>query len=174
MSTIIIAAIIIGSIVGLCVLLVSIHNKEKRREMNNLLKYFNQLGTENGLSFSSNEFLKNKIMALDGLNRKILVVTKEGNYYGSYLIDLNQVKNCSVKKVYGTINGGDLKNRKLEQFLEKIVLHFEIYNKSSVEIIFYTHFENHIYESIDLEKKARHWEAILSKMQQSHKANPLL
>lgn len=164
MSSIIIAAIIICLIVAVCVLLVSIHNKEKRIAMNNILKYFNQLGSENGLSFSSNEFLKNSIMGLDGLNRKILVVTKEDGYYGSFLVDLNQVKNCSVKKSFGTINGADLNNKKLEQFLQKIILHFELYNKPALEIVFYTHLENHIYESLDLEKKARHWEAILSKM----------
>jgi hypothetical protein len=164
MSTIIIAAIIICSIIAVCLLLVSIHNKEKRIEMNNIPKYFNQLGRENGLSFSSNEFLKNSILGLDGLNRKILVVTKEDGYYGSFLIDLNQVKNCTVKKIFGTINGGDLKSQKLEQFLQKIILHFEVYNKPTLEIVFYTHLENHIYESLELEKKARHWEAILSKM----------
>ena len=174
MSTIIIAAIIIASIIGVCVLLVSIHNKEKRIAMNNILKYYNQLGTENGLAFSSNEFLKNSIMGLDGLNRKILFVTKEDQYYGSTIIDLKQVKNCSVKKIYGTINGGDLKNHKLEQFLEKIILHFEIYNKPAVEILFYTHIENHIYEMHDLEKKARHWEAILSKMRTPMQSNALL
>ena len=174
MSTLIIAAIIIGSIVGVCVLLVSIHNKEKRIAMNNILKYFNQIGAENGLSFSSNEFLKNSIMGLDGLNRKVLVVTIEDGYYGSIIIDLKQVKNCSVKKLYGTINGGVLKSQKLEKFLEKIVLHFEIYNKPSVEMVFYTHFENHIYESVDMEKKARHWETILSKMREPMQSSPLL
>ena len=174
MSTIIIAAIIIGSIVGVCLLLVTIHNKEKRIAMNNILKYFNQLGTENGLSFSSNEFLKNSIMGLDGLNRKILVVKKEDGFYGSFLIDLKHVKDCSVKKIFGTINGGDLKNNKLEQYLEKIILHFELYNKPALEIVFYTHFENHIYESIELEKKARHWEAILSKMRTPLQSGSLL
>jgi hypothetical protein len=174
MSTIIIAAIIICSIVSVCVLLVSIHNKEKRIAMNNILKYFNQLGKENGLSFSGNEFLKNCIIGLDGLNRKLLVVTKEDGYYGSILIDLKLVKNCSVKKIFGSINRGGLKSNKLEEFLEKIILHFEIYNKPSVDIVFYTHFENHIYESIDLEKKARHWETILSKMRTPMQGSPLL
>ena len=70
-----------------------------------------------------------------------------------------------MKKIYGTIKAGDLKNHKLEQHIEKIVLQFTLNNKPSAEIVFYQHFLNHIYETQELEHKARHWEAILSKMQ---------
>lgn len=165
MSTLLIAAILIGSVVAICFLLISIHNKHKREAMNNLLKNFSHLGIENGLSFSSQELLKNSILGLDGVHRKILVVRNEEDFFDSFIIDLNQVKNCTVKKIYGTINVGDLKNHKLEQYLEKIILHFELNGKPSVEIIFYQHFENHIHETLELEQKARHWESILSKMQ---------
>ncbi len=165
MSTFIVAAIVIGSVAVVCFLLISIHNKHKREAMNNLLKHFSQLGTENGLNFSSQELLKNCILGLDGVHRKILVVTKEEDFTGSFIIDLNQVKNCTVKKIYGMINVGDLKNHKLDQYLEKIILHFELHGKPSVEIVFYKHFDNHVYETLELEQKARHWETILSKMQ---------
>jgi hypothetical protein len=165
MSTILVAAILVGSVVAICFLLISVHNKHKREAMNNLLKHFSQLGTENNLSFSSQEMLNNCVLGLDGINRKILVVTKEDNFYGSFIIDLDEVKTCSVKKIYGTIKAGDLKNHKLEQHLEKIVLQFTLNNKLSAEIVFYQHFLNHIYETQELEHKARHWEAILSKMQ---------
>ena len=88
MSTILVAAILVGSVVAICFLLISIHNKHKREAMNNLLKHFSQLGTENNLSFSSQEMLNNCVLGLDGINRKILVVTKEDNFYGSFIIDL--------------------------------------------------------------------------------------
>jgi hypothetical protein len=169
MSTIIVAAILVGSVAAICLLLINIHNKEKSIAMNKLLKYFSQLGTENNLSFSSQEILKDSVLGLDGVHRKILVVTKEDGYFGSFIIDLNQVINCSVKKIYGTIEVGDLKKHKLDQYLEKIVLHFEVNHKPSVEIVFYNHFENHIYEVLELEQKAKYWETILSKMQTSLK-----
>jgi hypothetical protein len=165
MSTFIVAVILIGSVVAICLLLISIHNKHKRKAMNQLLKHFSQLGTENNLSFSSQEVLKNCILGLDGVRRKALVVTREDDFFGSFIIDLEQVKNCTVKKIYGSINVGDLKNRKLEQYLEKIVLHIDLHEKPPVEIVFYRHFDNHTYETIELEQKAKHWEIILSKMQ---------
>jgi hypothetical protein len=164
MSTLLVAAIIVGSIVAICLLLIGIHNKHKREAMNNILKHFSQLGTENNLSFSSQEILNHCVLGLDGVNRKILVVTREDNFYGSFIIDLNEVKNCTVKKIYGTIKPGDLKDHKIEQYLEKIVLHFELNSKPPVEIVFYKNFDNHIYEIQELEQKAKHWETILSKM----------
>jgi hypothetical protein len=165
MSTFIVAAIIIGSVIGICLLLISIHNKHNREAMNKLLKNFSQLGTENDLSFSSQEVLKNCVLGLDGVQRKILVVQREYGFVGSFIIDLREVKNCTVKKIYGTINVGDLKKKKLEQYLEKIVLHFDLNSNSSVEIVFYKHFENHLLEALELEQKAKNWDAILSKMQ---------
>jgi hypothetical protein len=164
MSTYIVAAIVIGSVVSICLLLISIHNKHNREAMNQLLKYFSQLGTENDLNFSSQEILKNCILGLDGVQRKILVVQREDGFFGSFIIDLREVKNCTVKKIYRTINVGDIKNRKLEQNLEKIVLHFDLKKNSSVEVVFYKHFENHLLEALELEQKAKNWDAILSKM----------
>jgi hypothetical protein len=132
--------------------------------MNKLLKHFSLLGAQNGLSFSAQEILNNCVLGLDGVHRKILVVTREDDYYGSFIINLNEVRNCTVKKIYGTIRANDLKDHKLEQYLEKIVLHFDLHERPSVEIVFYKNFENHIYETQELEQKAKHWEAILSKM----------
>lgn len=164
MSAILVAAILVGSVIIICFLLISIHNKHKREAMNNLLKYFSQLGTENNLNFSSQEVLNNSVLGLDGVNRKILVVTKEDGFYTSFIIDLSEVKICTVKKNYGSIKVGDLKNHKLDQYLEKIVLHFELMHKPPVEVVFYQNSDNHIYETKELEQKAKHWETILMKM----------
>jgi len=164
MSTIIVAAILVASLAAICFFLVSIHNKHKREAMNQLLSHFNYLGIQHNLSFSSQEALKDCMLGLDGIHRKMLVVTREDGVFDSFIIDLTQIKNCSVKRVYGTIKAGDLKSRKLEQYLEKIVLHFDLKNKPAVEIVFYKHFDNHIYEIMEMDQKAKAWETVLSKM----------
>jgi hypothetical protein len=164
MSTLLVAAIIIGSIAAICLVLISIHNKHNREAMDKLTNHFSQLGTENNLSFSSQEVLKHGMLGVDGIRRKLVAVTREGNAFGSFIIDLNLVKNCAVKKIYGTINAGDLKTRKLDQYLEKIILEFDLDNKPSLEIPFYKHLDNHLLEAAELEQKARHWETMLSKM----------
>jgi hypothetical protein len=133
--------------------------------MKKILKYFSQLGEENELDFSSQEILKNCVLGLDGIRRKILVVQREDGFFGSFIIDLQDVKYCTVKKIYGKIEVGDLKKGKLEQHLEKIVLHFDLNNHSSAEIVFYKRFENHPLEAPELEQKVKNWDGILSKMQ---------
>jgi hypothetical protein len=165
MSTYLVAAIIIGSVAGICFLLIRINNKSNREAMNKLLKYFSQLGTENDLNFSSQELLKDCVLGLDGVQGKILVVQREDGFFGSFIVNLRQVKNCSVKKIFRSINAGDLKKAKLEQFLERIVLHFDLNDNSTAEVVFYKHFDNHPMEVIELEQKAKKWDAILSKMQ---------
>jgi hypothetical protein len=164
MSTILVATILVGSVVAICIFLITIHNKHKREAMNQLLNQFSRAGTENNLSFSSQELLNNCVLGLDGVNRKILVVTKQDHDYTSLIIDLNEVKSCMVKKMFGTIKADAYKEGKLEQYLEQIVLHFDLSGKPAVEIVFYKNFENHVYETMELEQKARRWEAILSKM----------
>lgn len=164
MSSLIIAAILLGFVAAICLLLIGIHKKNKQEAMNKLLNQFNQLATENNLRFSSQEILNHLVLGLDGINRKILVVTVEDKNYRSFLIDMREVKNCSVKKIFGTIKAGDLKHHKLEQYLEKIVLNFELYREPPVEILFYRNIVNHIYEMQELEQKAKHWETVLFKM----------
>ena len=165
MSTLLVAAILVGSVAAICLLLIINHNKHKRETMNKILRHFSQIGTENNLSFSSQEMLNDSLLGLDGMKRKILVVKKVNDNYESMVIDLRDVKSCSVKKKYGTIKADDLKNNKLEKYLEEIVLHFDLNNKPSAEISFYNDVENNVYQTMELEQKARHWEAILSKMQ---------
>ena len=166
MSTILVAAILIGIIAGICLLMVSIDNKQKRKAMNHLLERFHQLGSDHNLSFSSQEILKNGVIGLDGLHRKLAVLQRQSETrFHAKVIDLGDLRTCSVKKEYGTIGGGDLSTKKLEQYLEKIALHFEFNDGSKpVEIVFYNHIDHVIYQIAELENKARHWEAILSKM----------
>jgi hypothetical protein len=170
MSSLIIAFILVGSLISICLILIIVHNRHKRRVMNDLLKFFSQAGIENKLSFSGQEVLHNCVLGFDGIQRQVLIVVKENNGYSSDIIDMKEVTNCTVKKVYGTVRGNDAKGNKAEQYLEKIVLHFDIEDKPPVEIAFYRNFENHIYETLELEQKARHWESILSKMKTSLKS----
>lgn len=165
MSTVIVAAVLVGIIAAVILLLSVLDKKHKRTAMNQLLNAFRQRGAEHNLSFSSQEIFKDGIIGLDGVHRKLLVLERDADKdLSSFVIDLNEVKSCSVKKEYGTINSGDLKARKLEQYLKQISLHFVVYDKPSVDVVFYEHFENHVFEIGELENKAKHWEAILSKM----------
>ena len=166
MSTIIVAAILVGAIMAICLLLISIANKQKNKKMNQLLNRFSEFGTAHNLSFSSQQVLNNCIIGLDGINRKLLVLTQIDNtLFDDYVIDLDEVRNCTVKKHYGNIKPGDLKNKKLETYLERVALKFEFNNeKESIEVTFYNHIDNSVYQIAEIEQKALHWKQILTKM----------
>ena len=165
MSNIIVAVIIIAVVILVCLLLAVVHSKQKRKAMNELLNYFRQAGTDNDFSFSSEEVLHNSVLGLDGVQRKLLLVTREGSIFHSSVIDVNNIRACTVKKYYGTIHAGDLRKQVLEHYLERIVLHLEPDGQSPVEIVFYRHTDNHLFEIPELEQKARNWETFLTKMQ---------
>src|SRR5690242_9239984 len=94
--------------------------------MKKLLYRFSQLGTEYNLAFSGQEILSNTLMGLDGLKRKLLVMKQSGeNAYDILLIDLQTVKHCSVKKYYGAITDGVLRQNEPKQFLKRLALCIE-------------------------------------------------
>lgn len=171
MPAIIAAAIMVGAIIAICLLLVRIEQNQKRKAMNRILSRVNSLESKYNLGFSSQEILRHCVIAMDGLRRKILVINSDENSAPSFvLIDLNEVKSCSVKKQYGTIEGGALKKRLLEQYLQSMVLHFELdNNKPAVDILLYDYRRNDVSEIRELEEKAKRWETVISKMQMPSK-----
>jgi hypothetical protein len=147
-------------------LLTAIRNRQKRKKMKRLLDYFSRLGSKYELTFSSQEVLRNCIIGLDGVQRKLLILNGISNgALTEYVIDLNQVSNCSVQKQYGRIHVNGLRKRKVEQYLEKMTLHFRfLMEKQPADIPFFKQAENNISELRELEDKAEKWKTILSKM----------
>ena len=134
--------------------------------MKQLLKKFSELAAHNKLSFSSQEVIKQSIIGLDGINRKLLILqTINNGAVDAALININDIETCSVKKQYGAIKSGGLRSKPFDDYLEKMYLHFEIKNQDSpIDIPVYDHASNEAFEIPGLERKARRWESVLSKM----------
>jgi hypothetical protein len=166
MATILVAIIIVGATTAVSLLLLFIHNKQKRKHMTQLLHRFSQLGSLYNLSFSSQEVSRNTVLGLDGVQGKLLFLSKlDEKVYTHSLVDLRKVKACSVKKIYTNIQGGALVNGKLDHHLQSIVLLFEMNNmEPPTEVCFYNHVHDSIYHVKEQEAKANDWETILSKM----------
>lgn len=123
-----------------------------------------ELGSKFNLAFSSQEVLGNKIIGLDGIKRKLLILEENNGKPDSFIIDLNKVSNISVKKSYKNINAGDLKKKGLQEFLKSIVLQFFEGRNRSIILPIYEHEMDHISDLPKLEKKAKNWQTLLSKM----------
>ena len=166
MSAIIVAAIIISVIISISLKLVSINNKHRQKTASELLNHFSKLGTENNLSFSSQEILENCIIGLDGIQRKLLILKKiDKDDYDSILLDLDEVKKCSKKNIYTRVNIGTTKKERFENHIEKIVLDIDFKdNRQPVQILFFRPITNHVFAMSELAQKAEKWEKILSQI----------
>ena len=165
MSTITIALIMIGSIAAITLALVSISNKHQKEKKEKLLHQLSRVGTENNMFITKQEILNDGIIGLDSLNKKLLVLENNEDNFNWAIINLDEVKAFSVKKLYQATNIGTLKKRLMEEHLEKIVLQFELKDeKGKIEVPFFVFSKNHIYQLAELEQQAKYWEASLSKL----------
>lgn len=137
-----------------------------RRRTSEILENFSMFGTENNISYSSQEILHDCIIGLDGINRKLVVLQQVGPYsYDWNIIDLDDVQNCIVKTTYRNIRAGELKGRSIEDYLQKINLRFEfIQNKQAFEIPFFDHEVHKGMKVSELNRKAKSWQIILTKL----------
>jgi hypothetical protein len=162
MSTIIIAAILVVSTIGIFAVFASISKNHARNRKKTLLKRLSKSASEHGLSFSSQEILKNKIIGLDGLNQTLLIFDFE-NADNVICINMQEVKNCTVDKKYHSIIIGNERKGKLEPHLSSIDVNFSFKNgREPVSVSIYDSRVNSIYEMQELEAKAKVWEKTLS------------
>jgi hypothetical protein len=141
--------------------------------MKQLLDHLSRLGSAYKLTFSGQLILKDYIIGLDGIQRKLLVLKGIANKKPEhYMIDLNDVYSCTIKMHYGHISVNGLKKIKLEQYLEKMTLHFKfIRSAMPADIVFYKKTDNPVSELAELEHKAKKWKELLSKMLSAPSAN---
>ncbi len=128
-------------------------------------RHLSELGSSFNLSFSSYEVIGDKIIGLDG-DKKILLITQKNNVANqSRIVALNEVKAISIKKVSNGIIAGALKNRSIGEFLKTIVIQFDLKHKSEPVILpLCESVLNKVYDLTGLERKARNWQLMLSKM----------
>jgi len=124
-----------------------------------------ELGSKLNLSFSSHLVLGNKLIALDGRS-KILLVSEAGNELSQpFIVELDKVSAVSVRKSYGSMGPGELKSKGFEEFLKTIDLQFEYHDKNKTIVLsFYDSETDDLQDLPRLDKNAKNWQLILSKM----------
>jgi hypothetical protein len=121
-----------------------------------------ELGSKFDLSFSSHMVIGNKLLALDGIKKSLLILEADNK---SYIIELNKVASVSVKKTYSSIKPGELNNKGIEEFLNTIELQFEYaHEKGKICLPFYNCEQDDPRNLPRLERNAKDWQMILSKM----------
>ena len=93
-----------------------------------------EFGSRNNLNFSSQLVIGNRIIALDGV-KKFLLVAETGKNEDPFLINLNKVAAITVRKSYNSINQGELKDKGIEAFLSRIDLQFQLGDKEETIVL---------------------------------------
>jgi len=165
MSHLIIALIIVVIVIIIPSIFITMNNYQLKKSKEKMIVFFSNLGATYNLSFTGQEVLPNKIIGLDGLRKKVLIVEQHDKRYNSQIIDLYEVKTCKVKKIYTPINSDDYKKNSIEDYLNSIALEFDFKTeKTPVSVPFYTYGNDSLYELANLELKTKHWETMLSKI----------
>ncbi len=124
-----------------------------------------EFGSKHNLRFSSHLALGNRLIALDGIRKVLLVSEASNEMIEPYFIDLTKVAAISFKKSYGSIGSGELETKEFEEFLRSIDLQFEFYDKNDTGVVtFYEREIDEIRNLPRLEKNAKSWQRILSKL----------
>jgi hypothetical protein len=114
--------------------------------------------------FSAHDALGVNVIALDIQQRKLLYLKQSLKASSCLIIDLNDVKQCSINKEYTGINAGELKTKKLQDFLKSIFLKLRFKSNShTVTLPFYQAETDGEQDIEQVEAKAKRWETIISK-----------
>src|SRR3954451_12504388 len=85
---------------------------------------WNKQADKRKLLFWKKEELGSNTIALDITKRKLLYFNQVNDKPGCLIIDLKDVHSCTIKKQYHGINAGDLLQKKLQDYLKSILMHF--------------------------------------------------
>jgi hypothetical protein len=139
-------------------------NKKSRFAKDKYL-LLSELGSKLNLSFSSHLVLGNKLVALDGIKRTLLICDLYNELNPPHIILLNAVTTVSIKKIYSNIAPGEIQLKGVEEFLRTIDLQFEYSDNNEPGVLtFYDKETNALQDIPMLERNAKNWQMILSKM----------
>lgn len=124
----------------------------KRWNVSYLAKLFN-------MSVAKQERLRNQLIGLDAVKRKLLLIRRRKKEVDYCIVDLQEVEQVSVKKVYSSIPAGDFPTRSLDHYLQSISLQLRL--KGGAEPVAVNFYESGNYstkQKFILEAAAKRWE----------------
>jgi hypothetical protein len=134
--------------------------------LNNRIKRFFKLGKvakERKLRFSAIDEVGNNLLAIDTTQNTLVYLKHKTATSSCLLIDVNNLKECTIEKKYAAINAGELNRKSISAFLKSIFLKLRFKNTSAtIKVPFYDADDRRQVDVEQLEAKARKWALIVS------------
>ncbi|PWT77666.1 MAG: hypothetical protein C5B59_03415 [Bacteroidetes bacterium] len=122
-------------------------------------------GMNFGSPFLKQERFGNLSLSLDSIRRRLNITRMVNKIRQSIQIQLNATRQISIKKVYSNIYVGQLKYRKLEEFLETIYLQIEFFDgRNTIHLPVYERKANNLPDLPEIERKVQYWQDLLSEL----------
>ena len=135
-------------------------NKTRKK----LLTELKKIAAHFRLTLSKIDIIRKSAIAIDVSNKKLLVINENDHPFFK-TIDLDNVDACALKVDYSNINAGELQERDMEEFVEKIQFQIKhVDPRKSVNIPFYNKRQNTIHELRTLVNKATGWRDKITSM----------
>ncbi len=140
-----------------------------KRKKEKLFSQLSKEGDTNGLTFCSQELLVDKLIGIDGIHRKIMILERDKKGYSSSIISLDEVHHCQV-----VTNENEVARSNFKTFSDQIKsivleLRFEFNNSHETASIFFAKGLNTSKKEIELlRQKADFWSVMFSKMMTHH------
>ena len=140
-----------------------------KRKKEKLFFALSKEGDANGLTFCSQEMLEDKLIGVDGIHRKIMILERNKSHYDSSIISLDDVHHCQVLS-----NEDELRCSNFKTFSEQIKsvvleLRFEFNNSHETASIIFAKGLNTSKRELELlHVKAEFWSVMFSKMLTNH------
>lgn len=149
--------------IAVSLIIVSLYHYRKQINTENLPLSFKEAAAAFNLSIAKQEILGNRMIGLDERSKKLLFLQAHGNKHNGYLVDLNEIKACVVKKEYGVIHEESLDGSSLESYINGIALQFDYKNGANPTFLtFYDRSTNLESEMRKRAEQAKVWQDLLS------------
>jgi len=163
MHSVLVALLVVTFISILCLILIFINNRQRKKNARDLVSRISKLGEDKNLTFSKVEVVGQFVIGLDEVKSRIMVLTRSETNYDPLEIDLRDVESCSKRNIYKRIDVGTAKRNEFENYVDEILLLFEFHaTTEQLNLRFYESGVNSLMEMSDLDQKAKDWETIIT------------
>ncbi len=163
MTTTFAVVLIIASTISVSLMLVLLHNLRRQNKTEKLLNTFNGTAAAFNLSIAQQEILGIRVIGFDHMNNKLLFLEAGEDKHDGYLIDLDEIQSCTVKKVYGIIHTGQAKRKSAEAYVDAVTLQLDYTNGAKyIALPFYDKATIRVFEIRQRAEQAKEWQDLLS------------
>ena len=136
----------------------------KKTQSEQLLHNFSELGTKYQLAFSSQFSLPGLLVGIDGIRRKMLVVSTGEAMLEWKLIDLMAIRNCTLLRTYDPIMAGELNTFSPDRYVHDISLRILTADNEEILLPFYIKHLHNLKDLPRIAKTAQAWHHMILKL----------